>query len=1017
MVGGTILDQNGDPVIGASIVVKGTNQGLITDIDGNFSLNEVPENGVIQISFVGYKKQEVSVKGKSVLRVTLAEDLEVLDEVVVVGYGTQKKSDVTGAVSSVSAKDLTSRPVNNAFEALQGKAAGVDITSSERPGTVGSIRIRGNRSLTASNSPLYVVDGIPLLSGSGIETINPRDIESVDILKDASATAIYGSRGANGVVIITTKQGKDGQFNLNYAGTITSSNIVDLRQSMSAEEYITWRRWAYYNSDPSRYAHPDSPTMENDKALFNAGLDDTASWANVSKGWSNGKWDGSKVTSTDWADLVSQTGIAHEHTLSASGGTDKINGYGSFSYLKNDGTQKGQWYERYTGKASVNIKPKKWFDLSASLNASWSEQDYGMSTLGASSSTGPNSIYGKAKAINSVAMPYNEEGDLIMYPGGNSQIYTIVDEWNKSTQQSQTFRALGSFSAAFNFGEMYKPLKGLKYKISFGPDFRHWREGVYIDGSSANRVGGNNYARLRNRRDFSWTLDNMVNYDRTIANNHKVGVTLLQTASAWNIEESSMNAEKIARPSYLWNAFGTIDLTNPDSKPGMSSGITERQITSYMARFNYGYKERYLVTATGRWDGASQLADGNKWDFFPSLSIAWRVNEEGFLNDVTWLDNLKVRAGVGITGNSSVAPYDTKGAIQSILIPFNGGNEYGYTTNEPFYSKDQLVMANPDLGWERTTQYNVGIDFGVLGNRISGGVDFYTSITNDLIMSMKIPTLTGFSSTLANVGKTKNKGVEFTLNAIPVQTSTGFTWETNFNAAFQKDEIAELAYGKNDMVDNAWFIGESIGVYYGYANNGLWQDTAEDREEMAKFNAKGHNFSPGMVRPVDQNGDYLIDGDDRTILGNKTPRWTMGWSNTFSYKGLDLGITMLGRFGYTVSALSYGQTGVTNQEKIDYWTPNNTNAEYQKPIFSESGGDGFSSLLSFRDAAFLKVRNISLGYNLPKKVTSKMGIGNLKVYGQAINPFSLYQSIENYDLDVNSTTFNRSFVFGIEIGF
>ena len=712
--------------------------------------------------------------------------------------------------------------------------------------------------------------------------------------------------------------------------------------------------------------------------------------------------------------------------MSASGGTDKMSAYGSFGYLSNKGTQKGQWFNRYTAKLSVNVTPVKWFSMSGSVNVSWSEQDYGMSTLGGRSGSVPDAIYGAAKSIYNIAVPYDTEGNIVINPGGESAVYTVMDEWNRSTQQSQTMRALGNFSATLDFGEMWQPLKGLRYKINFGPDFRHWREGVYIDGTSAHKINsdgseGVNYARLKNRRDFSWTLDNMITFDQNFAEKHKVGLTLLQTASAWNVEESSMSANKIAKSSFLWNAFGSIDLTNTDHKAAMSSGITERQLTSYMIRMNYGFNERYLLTVSGRWDGASQLAEGHKWDFFPSAALAWRINQEDFMKSIRWIDNLKVRLGFGTTGNAAVSPYATKGDITSIYLPFNGiDNLLGYTTNEPYYMKDQLTMANTTLGWEKTTQYNLGIDFGVLNNRISGSIDAYWSRTKDLLMKANIPTLTGFPNTYANIGETSNHGIEITLNAIPIDLKCGFMWETNFNIAYQKDKIEELAYGKNDMVDNTWFIGESLAVHYGFDNAGIWQDTPEDRAEMEKWNANGYTFTPGNVRPKDQNGDYKMDINDRVVLGNKNPNWTMGWNNNFSYKGIDLGITMLGRMGYMVSTGGEALTAHSNQKDISYWTPDNTNAEFQKPILAQAtsgSGDEFSSLLGFKKASFVKVRNISLGYNFPKKIYTKAGLSRLKMYAQVVNPFSIHQSIDWYDLDVNKTYFNRSFVFGLEVSF
>ena len=1022
-VTGTVKDATGEPMIGVSVIVDGTSNGGVTDFDGKFTIQKVPNNGVLKFSYVGFRDQKVSVAGKSALNVIMQEDAMGIDEVVVVGYGTQKRSDVTGSMVNIGEEQLNSRPVNNAFEALQGKAAGVDITTNERPGQLGSIRIRGERSIGATNAPLYVVDGVPLMSASAIETLNPRDIESIDILKDASATAIYGSRGANGVVLVTTKQGKAGKMRLDYTGTMTISNIVDRSPSMSAEDFINFRRWAAYNLDPTTYAHPDSPTQANDMIIFDSALDGQTSRDNVMKGWTGGSWDPSKVTNTDWTDYVTQTAVSHEHTLAVSGGTNEMNAYGSFGYLSNKGTQKGQWYDRYTGKISVNIKPTKWFSMQASINASWQEQDYGMSTLGGRSGSVPDAIYGTAKAIYNIAVPFDANGNKVINPGGESGIYSIMDDWNHSTQKSQTFRALGNFSATIDFGEIFKPVQGLRYKINFGPDFRHWREGVYIDGFSSHKINadgseGVNYARLNNRRDFSWTLDNMIMFDRTFADLHKVGVTLLQTASKWNTETSGMSGQNIAKDSYLWNAFNTLDVTNADNKVSISSGLTERQLESYMIRLNYGFNDRYLLTVSGRWDGASQLADGHKWDFFPSAALAWRIGEEDFVKSLDWISNLKLRLGIGVTGNSAVNPYETKGDITSIYLPFNGmENVLGYTTNEPYYSGTQLTMANPELGWEKTTQWNFGLDYGFLNGRIFGSLDFYWSKTNDLIMSTTIPTLTGFPSTMSNVGKTKNHGVEFTLSAFPVRTK-GFEWETDFNIAYQKDEIVELAYGKNDMPDNSLFIGEAISVFYGYENDGVWQES--DAAEMDKWNANGYKFTAGNVRPKDQNGDYKMDGEDRVVLGRKNPSTTLGWNNNFSWNGLELGIQMFGRLGYMFSTGGEAMTAHGNQREIDYWTPKNTGAEYQKPILGQatSGSqDAFSSLLGFKKASFIKVRNISLGYNLPKTLLRNATLSHAKIYAQVINPFSLKQSVDGFDLDTGRTYFNRSFVFGLEVGF
>ena len=1009
-VTGTVVDATGEPIIGASVMVKGTSNGAVTDYDGKFTINQVPSNANIVISYPGFRTQTVPVDGKQNFSISLEEDKQMLDEVVVVGYGVQRKSDVTGALTRVGEKELNAKPVSNAFEALQGKAAGVDITSSERPGTVGSIKIRGTRSLNASSSPLYVVDGVPLQSG-GIETLNPRDIESIDILKDASSTAIYGSRGANGVVLITTKRGQEGKMQLTYNGTMTFEKIVDKSPAMSASDYITWRRWAYYNSAPDRYTPGDQPTLEQDRSFFSG---DEVAWANIEKGWASGTWDGSKVTDTDWTDFVTRTGVTQEHTVSARGGSKNLTGSVSFGYLNNKGTQKGQEYDRYNLSATADVQAKPWFKAGGSLNVSYSEQKYGFSRTGQSSNSGPTDIYGAAKSILRYAQPYDDAGNIILVPGGSvSNTYTIIDEWNKSKDNRQVFRALGSFYSQIDFGKIWKPLEGLQYKLQFGPDFRFYRSGIFIDASSAARGGGNNYATRNDTRNFAWTLDNMILYNKTLGE-HTFGVTLLQSASKSNQETSALHAERIPLASFLWNYMGSVDITESANKATMGTGLTEYALSSYMARVNYSWKDRYLLTASARWDGSSVLAEGNKWDFFPSMALGWRMEQEDFLKDVNWLDQLKVRLGVGVTGNSAVDAYGTLGVISSYWMPFSPGNSQILVTNEPYYTSGSNKMPNKNLSWEKTTQWNFGIDFSVLKGRIGGTIDLYTSTTKDLLMLMTVPSLSGYPSMMDNVGKTSNKGLELTLNTIPVLTDD-FMWQSNLNLAWQKDKIEELSNGKEDDINNAWFIGESIAVYYGYENAGLWQEG--DAEEMAKFNANGENFSAGMVRPVDQNGDYKIDDEDRVILGNQNPRLTAGWSNTLTWKGFELSLELQGRFKYMVNTGGEGQYGMYQQREIDYWRPDNTGAEWQKPIYSTGGGDKKAALLGFKDASFIKIRNLSLGYNLDKSICQTLGINGAKIYVQGKNLGMLYSSVDFMDLDTGATYYNRGFTVGLSVDF
>lgn len=1005
---GTVTGANKEGLPGVSIVVKGSQQGTISDQQGKYALVVPDDAAVLIFSYVGFLSQEIAVGTRSSIDVVLLADEKSLEEVVVVGYGTAKRSDVTGSIISVSEKELKSRPVNNALEAMQGKAAGVDITSNERPGEIGQVRIRGTRSLTASNDPLYVVDGIPLMSTSGIESLNPQDIESVDILKDASATAIYGSRGANGVVLVTTKKGKAGKMTLNYAGTVTVENIQDFTTMMSAGEYLDWRRWAYYYADPNKYPRGDQPTQSNDNTIF-LGANDPNAWRNIMKGWEGGTWDGSKVETTDWSGMVTQTAVTQTHTISLSGGNEKVKAFGSFGYLHNEGTMKGQDFTRYSSKINVDITPFKWFEMGASINASYSLQQFGQSTVGGGS-TGANNIYAASRGVFPYAVPYDENGNRIEFPGGDDGVKTIVNEWEYSDNQRNTFRTLGSFYAQVNI------LPGLKFRLNFGPDFRYHRNGIFIDKKSVNRYGAPNLASLENQNDFSWTLDNLVYYDKAIGK-HNFGVTLLQTTSSWNHNNSYMRALNIPLASQKWNA---LNMSNISALDGWDSNLIERQLMSYMGRVNYGFSDKYILTLSGRWDGASQLAQGHKWAFFPSAALAWRVSEESFLKNVNWLNQLKVRLGVGTTGNSAIDPYQTKGGVVSLFYPYGGTSRPGYSPSEYLIANGNLAMANKALGWEKTTQYNLGFDYSILKGRVSGVLDLYTSRTTDLLVGMSIPSLTGFTRTFANVGETKNKGVDITVNTVNIE-SKNFTWETSLNAAWQKDAIVSLSNGKEDDIANNWFIGQSLGVIYGYQSNGLWHES--DTEEMNRFNANGHTFQVGMSRPVDQNGDYRINpNDDRVIVGNTSPRWTVGLTNNLTYKNFDLSVLLYGRLGYTFNTGGEWQGGRYTQRSIDYYNENNKDAEYQKPIYNVAGGDPYYNIMGYRSGSFVKIRTINLGYTVPVFITERLKISNLKVYVQAKNPGTLFSKIDWLDMDLSTptssvSTWNRGFVVGLNVQF
>jgi TonB-dependent starch-binding outer membrane protein SusC len=1002
-VKGKVTGSDNETLPGVSIVEKGTTNGTTTDADGVYNITVSGPDAILVFSYIGFTNEEVVVGTRTTIDVSLIPDMEALSEVVVVGYNTAKKSDVTGAITRVDEQELRSRPVMNAMEAVQGKAAGVDITSNERPGEIGQVRIRGVRSLTASNNPLYVVDGIPLMSESGIETLNPLDIESIDILKDASATAVYGSRGANGVVIVTTKKGKAGKMTVNYSGSTIIETLEDRTKMMSAPEYIEWRRWAYYYADPVKNPRGDQPNIEFDKQIFNASKDPSA-WKNIAKGWEGGAWDGSKVATTNWGDMVKQTAVTHNHTLSVSGGTDKIKAYASFGYLDNPGTLKGQGYKRYSTRVSVDISPTKWFDMGININGSFSNQQYGTSTTGGAAS-GSRDIYRAAMAVFPYAVPYDSLGNRIDFPGGDDLVKNIVNEWEYNDNERKMLRAIGSFYA------QVKLLPGLRYRVNFGPDFRNFRNGVFVDQKSINRINQPNYVYLANQNDFSWTLDNLLFYDKAFGN-HTIGATLLQTTSKWIHTEDSVSGFGVAAPSQKWNALGTLPLTTNVSM--VASDLVERQLMSYMGRIAYGFKERYQLTASGRWDGASQLSEGHKWAFFPSAALAWTVSSEPWMAGINAINQLKLRVGVGTTGNSSINPYGTQPRAVPLYYPFGGSVTPGYSPSESLISGGDLPMANPNLTWEKTTQYNLGIDYSILNNRVSGVLDFYTSHTKDLLMRMTIPSVTGYTRTFENVGETKNIGADITLNTLNLKVRD-FEWHTSINAGWQKDEIVKLSLGKQDDINNNWFIGESLNVLYGFESGGIWKE--EDAEEMALF--KNNNFQAGKARPVDRNGDKVIDpGNDRSVIGHTRPRWTLGVNNSFRYKGFDLSMLIYGRLDYTYPTnLGEAQLGRYNQRSIDYYNENNKDSEFQKPIFNVSGADVYYQTLGYRSGSFLKIRNINLGYTFANATLSKLQLQSLRLYAQVRNPGMLYSAVDWLDLDLESSTFNRGFVFGLDVSF
>ncbi|TCO08836.1 SusC/RagA family TonB-linked outer membrane protein [Natronoflexus pectinivorans] len=1028
-INGRVVDQFDEPIPGVTVVLKESATGTITDALGNYNI-QAPENGVLVFSFIGFRTKEVTIEGRTTINVMMEEDVLGLDEVVVVGYGTVRASDVTGSVSRVTSAQIESMPVQNPLQALQGRAAGVDITSSARPGEIGSIRIRGNRSITASNEPLFVVDGIPLAAG-GIEAINPNDINSIEILKDASATAIYGSRGANGVVLISTKRAQTGVAQVNYHGTLSFERINDLADNFNSHEYAEFRREAYRTF--GQYSTP-FPNPSEDYAIFGA---DPHAWNNIAEGYS---WidranrvpqmraataeeqarygvtevpvyDGSRIPTTDWTDFVERTGITQDHNVSISMGTDRMKTYMSAGVLDQQGTNVGQDYTRYTGMLSLEFSPNDWLTVGGNITGSYAIQNYGYTTGGTRSA---RTIYDAAKGMLPFAVPYDDNGNFLYNPGGDANIVNPIREGDMVTNERTTIRTLGSFFAEIQLFE------GLKYRANFGPDFRNHRSGEYNDALSITRGTGSGTDRARYQKNqwIAWTFDNLLYYNTNIDNVHDIGVTLLQSSSMSRNEGIDNTVTDLPYSSQLWYNLGS---TNRGEVDGWGSWYSKSTLMSYMARINYAFLDRYLVTVSGRWDGASVLADGNKWDFFPSFALAWKLHQEDFMMGVDLFNELKPRIGMGTTGAAAISPYSTQGGLVRIPYVFGTTPASGYVTSNPKGpAAEQGSLPNRDLGWEKTTQWNFGVDFGILRNRISGSIDYYVANTSDLLLNRGLPSVSGYNQIIFNVGKTKNSGVELVLNSININTGN-FRWDTNLSFSRNNEEIVELYQGKEDDISRQLFIGQPINVFYDYEKVGIWQ--LEDAAEMQRFNDNGHNYRAGDIRVRDLNGDYSIDpNNDRKIVGTAAPKWTGGITNTFKYDNWEMSVFVYSRWGHTVATVAPDMQGRYQSRKIDYWTSDNPTNAYPRPDYGNGGQPTYWSSMNYVDGSFVKVRNISLGYTVPRNIINNWNITNLKLYAQVMNPF-LYSRTDYIDPDVrfdsNFTTSisSRSFVLGLNVTF
>ena len=962
---GHVTDSQG-PLIGATVMEKGTNNGTVTDFDGNFTLNVKP-GATLVISYVGYESQEV--KAGDNVRVNLKEDGHVVNEVVVIGYGTQRREAVTGSVANIGGEKLNQIAASNAAQALQGRVAGVLMTqTSTKPGAEMQIRIRGQRSLSASNDPLIVLDGIPFMGQ--LSDINPADIKSMDILKDASATAIYGSRGANGVIIITTVKGAQG-----------------------TPAKVTYNGYVSFKKPFKKYPMMDGPTYSQFRKYANMYKNSVDEDDNIN---------------TDWQDLYYKTGVGYSHDVSVAGGT---NG-GSYSfgagYYHDESVVPTEGYNRISLRGNFDQKVGQWFRFGLSTNNSYRKTE------------GVNNMYA-VLASTPISSPYDKDGNLKRYntlPADDQVVVTRETvERDKDVWLSEN-TGFGSYNTLF--AELKCPwIEGLTYRVNVGLNVRTSKQGGFtgtgINNKDANAVNSGSVYENQTR---NWAVENLLTYDRVFAEKHNLNVVAMYSAEQTRYEQSGASAQEI--PADYFQYYALDKATGQSNLTGY--GYNQSGLMSWMGRVMYSYDNKYMISAAVRADASSRLAPGHKWHTYPAVSAGWNIAREEFMESTkNWLDNLKLRVGYGETSNQAIAPYSTLGGLG--IRNYNFGSTYkaGYYVNS---------LPNTELGWEYSKTWNFGLDFSLFNGRLSGSFEYYIQKTNDILLNVKLPDTAGVSSYTGNIGNTENKGWEFSLNGIIIDNKNGWNWEAGINFYQNRNKLTKLATDDPDGKDegNLWFVGYPIDVIYDYEYVGLYQ---AGEEAAMKILEPGGNI--GMIK-VKYTGDYdenglptrAINADDRQIMSME-PDLVGGFNTTVGYKGFDL--TVIGAFqigGKLISAIHSSNgylnmlTGRRGQLDVDYWTEENTGARYPKPGgLTSSDNPKYGSTLGYFNAGYLKCRAITLGYNFENlKAVKDFGISRLRLYATVQNPFVLFSPYNNesgLDPETNSWS-NENTAVGYSFG-
>jgi TonB-linked SusC/RagA family outer membrane protein len=970
-VSGKVSDATGSSLPGVTVMVKGTTTGTVTDANGKYSI-QASDNAVLIFSYIGYKTQEVVVGSKDAIDILLQDDIEALTEVVVVGYGTQKKSQTTGAIAQVSSKEIQEMPITNLGQALQGRAAGVDVSQSgSKPGTVPKILIRGRRSFNAGNDPLYVVDGIPL--SGGYEDFNPSDVASMEILKDATATAIYGARGANGVVLITTKRGAvKGKTTVSYDTYVGLTKPLDKIHLFSGDEFAEYVREAYrttnlykdVNGNPVPTGVAD--TYADSKVAVLGG--DPAVAAGIAE-----------HRNTNYQDLILRNGFQQNHSLGIQGGSDKTQFYIAGGYFKDDGITAGLNYSRASLRVNIDHNVTDWLKVGVS--------SYTMYSLRNGENLNP---YSFTLQQNPLGRPYDDNGNLIFAPTNDALLTNPLAEIVPGAQVDQTkrYRIFNSI-----YTEIKLPIKGLKYRLNFGPDFTITRWGRYIGSQTNARKGGDAQASNANTFGFNWTLENIVSYTKTFAEKHNFSATLVQSIQKDNYETYRIDSQGI--PAITQQSY---NLGASSTQLGVGSNLIQWAINSYMARINYDYNDKYLLTMTIRRDGSSRFGENSKYGNFPGVAVGWNISNEAFMKGIAWVDLLKLRAGWGKVGNQGLAPYQTQSILQRTAYAWGTSAAYGYRPS---------TLENPDLKWENSATANVGIDFSVLKGKIQGSLELYVTNTKDLLLSDQLPGSIGFGAITRNVGQTRNKGIELNFTTVNVDSDGGFKWSTDFIFTKNKEAIVSLYNGAVDDIGNRWFIGQPLNTFFDYKKAGIWQTNEADA-------AKSYGSEVGQIKVQDTNNDGKITADDRVIIGSDIPKFSVGITNRFIFKGFDLSFFFFGRFGQTIVSGFHQNNnalaGRYQQIKVDYWTPNNPTNEFPRPKSTQEF-PVYNTTLIYFDGTFVKLRNINFGYTFNQNIASKLKMQSLRLFTSIQQPFiwSKYRSKYNgVDPETSGTAVDNS---------